>query len=87
METNQNIKMENRKSALITGVNSVKSFDSKEFILDTKLGILEIEGKDLVLGKMDLENGEVLIKGLIDSVEYSSKDITKKEPLVKRLFK
>lgn len=87
METNQNIKMENRKSVLITGVNSVKSFDSKEFILDTKLGILEIEGKDLVLGKMDLENGEVLIKGLIDSVEYSSKDITKKEPLVKRLFK
>ena len=87
METNQNIKMENRKSVLITGVNSVKSFDSKEFILDTKLGILEIEGKDLVLGKMDLENGEVLIKGLIDSVEYSSKDVTKKEPLVKRLFK
>ena len=87
METNQNIKMENRKSVLITGVNSVKSFDSKEFILDTKLGILEIEGKDLVLGKIDLENGEVLIKGLIDSVEYSSKDITKKEPLVKRLFK
>ena len=32
METNQNIKMENRKSALITGVNSVKSFDSKEFM-------------------------------------------------------
>ena len=87
METNQNIKMENRKSVLITGVYSVKSFDSKEFILDTKLGILEIEGKDLVLGKMDLENGEVLIKGLIDSVEYSSKDITKKEPFVKRLFK
>lgn len=87
METNQNIKIENRKSALISGVNNVKSFNSEEFILDTKLGILEIEGKDLVLGKMDLANGEVLIKGLIESFEYSSKDHSKKESLVKRLFK
>lgn len=87
MDTNQNIKIENRKSALITGVNSVKSFDSEEFILDTKLGILEIDGKDLVLGKMDLNNGEVLIKGTIESVEYSSKDNAKKVSLVKRLFK
>ena len=87
METNQNIKMENRKSEIITEINSIKSIDSKECILDTKLGTLEIEGKDLVLGEMDLDNGEALIKGLIDSVEYSSKDITKKEPLVKRLFK
>ena len=87
METNQNIKIENRKSVTISGVNSVKSFDSEEFILDTKLGVLEIEGKDLVLGKMDLENGEVLIKGLIDKVEYSTKEKNKKESLVKRLFK
>ena len=87
METNQNIKIENRKSVTISGVSSVKSFDSEEFILDTKLGVLEIEGKDLVLGKMDLENGEVLIKGLIDKVEYSTKEKNKKESLVKRLFK
>lgn len=86
METSQNITIENRKSILITGVNSVKSFDSQEFIIDTKLGMLEIEGKDLVLGKMDLNNGEVLIKGSIDSLEYSLKD-HKKESLVKRLFK
>lgn len=86
MDTNQNITIENRKSVLVTGVNSVKSFDAEEFILDTKLGILEIDGKDLVLGKMDLNNGEVLIKGSIESLEYSMKE-TKKESLVKRLFK
>ena len=86
METNQNITIENRKSILITGVNNIKSFDSQEFIIDTKLGLLEIEGKDLVLGKMDLTNGEVLIKGSIDNLEYSLKD-NKKESLVKRLFK
>ena len=67
MEINQIVKLENRKSLLVTGVKNVKSFDSKEFILDTRLGILEIEGKDLTLGKMDLSNEEVLIKGSIDS--------------------
>ena len=87
METNQNIKIENRKSVLITGVNSVKRFDSEEFILDTKLGILEVDGKDLVLGKMDLSNGEVLIKGTIEGVEYSTKEDNQRSSLIKRLFK
>ena len=86
MEINQIVKLENRKSLLVTGVKNVKSFDSKEFILDTRLGILEIEGKDLTLGKMDLSNEEVLIKGSIDSLEYTDQS-NKKESLVKRLFK
>ena len=61
MEINQIIKLENRKSLLVTGVKNVKSFDSNEFILDTRLGMLEVEGKDLVLGKMDLTYEEVSI--------------------------
>ena len=32
---NQNIVIENRKSAVISGVNNVKSFDENEFIIDT----------------------------------------------------
>ena len=35
---------------------------------------------------MDLNNGEVLIKGSINSLEYSLKE-HKKESFVKRLFK
>ena len=86
METNQNIKIDNRNLASITGVNNIKSFDAKEFILDTKLGTLVVLGNDLVLGKMDLANGEVLIKGNIDSFKYE--DLKKdKESLIKRLFK
>jgi len=86
MDVNQNIVIENRKSAVISGVNNVKSFDENEFIIDTKLGLLIIKGKDLVLGKMDVTNGEVLIKGSIDKLEYSLKE-TKKESLIKRLLK
>ena len=86
MEINQIIKLENRKSLLVTGVKNVKSFDSNEFILDTRLGTLEVEGKDLVLGKMDLTNEEVSIKGKINSIEFNDKE-NKKESLVKRFFK
>lgn len=86
MEINQIIKLENRKSLLVTGVKNVKSFDSNEFILDTRLGMLEVEGKDLVLGKMDLTNEEVSIKGEINSIEFNNKE-NKKESLVKRFFK
>ena len=86
MEINQIIKLDNRKNLLVTGVKNVKSFDSNEFFLDTRLGNLEVKGKDLVLGKMDLTNEEVLIKGNIDSIEFNDKE-NKKESLVKRLFK
>ena len=86
MEINLIIKLENRKSLLVTGVKNVKSFDSNEFILDTRLGMLEVEGKDLVLGKMDLTNEEVSIKGEINSIEFNDKE-NKKESLVKRFFK
>lgn len=86
MEINQIIKLENRKSLLVTGVKNVKSFDSNEFILDTRLGTLEVEGKDLVLGKMDLTNEEVSIKGEINSIEFNDKE-NKKDSLVKRFFK
>ena len=86
MEINQIIKLENRKSLLVTGVKNVKSFDSNEFILDTRLGMLEVEGKDLVLGKMDLTNEEVSIKGEINFIEFNDKE-NKKESLVKRFFK
>jgi hypothetical protein len=48
--------------------------------------MLEVEGKDLVLGKMDLTNEEVSIKGEINSIEFNDKE-NKKESLVKRFFK
>lgn len=74
-----------RKSAQITGVNDVKSFDSMQIVLSTDQGGLLIKGDNLHVGKISLEKGEIDIDGRIDSFTYTNKGINK-ESLLKRLF-
>jgi hypothetical protein len=64
--------------------NNIRRVSMANFVIGDIHG--ELEQLKMLLGKMDLNNGEVLIKGSIDSLEYSLKD-HKKESLVKRLFK
>lgn len=81
------IEMIDRKNLSLTGIKTIESFDSQEFLVETVLGYLLIRGTGLSLGKMDTDNGELTIKGIIDSVAYVSGSKSQKEPLVKRLFK
>ncbi|HHU73376.1 MAG TPA: sporulation protein YabP [Clostridiales bacterium] len=78
-----------RKSALITGVNDVLSFDANEVLLQTEQGILMIRGNELHVNRLTLEKGEVDIDGRIDSLTYSDTANYGKsgESLFGRLFK
>jgi sporulation protein YabP len=88
MEENKSlIKIENRKSCLLLGVKKLDSFDDKEFLLDTIEGFLHIKGKGLSLGKMNMEEGELLIEGKIDSLSFINKTDKKDKSLLKKLFK
>ncbi|MNP82242.1 hypothetical protein D3C76_1808210 [compost metagenome] len=50
--------------------------------------MLIIKGKGLKMNKLDVQNGDVMIIGLVYSILYSSKEAKKeKEALLKRLFK
>ncbi|MBE5960808.1 MAG: sporulation protein YabP [Lachnospiraceae bacterium] len=83
------INMSDRKSAVLTGVNDVRSFDEQEIILETEQGMLMIRGSELHIGRLTLEKGEVDITGNIDSLVYSEIRNYKKtgESLLKRMFK
>lgn len=78
-----------RKTAQITGVKDVISFDMNEVLLETDMGMLQIKGKDLHVNRLNVERGEVDIEGIVDSLAYSEvSDFAKKgESLVKRLFR
>ena len=78
-----------RKTALITGVNDVLSFDAGEVLLQTEQGILMIRGSELHVNRLSLEKGEVDIDGRIDSSTYSDTSSYGKsgESLFGRLFK
>lgn len=78
-----------RKTAAITGVNDVLSFDAGEVLLQTEQGVLMIRGSELHVKRLTLEKGEVDIDGRIDSLTYSDATGYGKsgESLLGRLFK
>lgn len=80
--------LENRKRLSITGVNEVISFNDQVIILTTNLGSLTLKGKNLKMNKLDVQNGDVMITGKINSFEYSEKENTKnKDSILSRLFR
>ena len=83
------VSMNNRRNVSITGVNDVLSFDVKEVLLETELGILMMKGADLHISRLSLEKGEVDVEGKIDSLTYSEHDsfAKKSESLLGKLFK
>ena len=80
--------LDNRKEVLLTGVKDVVSFDEKEILLQTSEGRLQIRGSQLHVKGLDLEKGEAVLAGHVDSLVYMSKDSPRKEePLFTRLFR
>lgn len=80
--------VENRKKLTLSGVIEVISFNEEQIVLNTNLGTLNIKGKGLKMNKLDVQNGDVIIIGMINSFIYINNEIKKqKESLISRLFK
>ena len=69
-DTNHTIKMDNRENIFITGVNDVISFDEETVIIDTQMEILIIQGKNLHINKLNLDDGQLEIDGQINGMHY-----------------
>lgn len=86
---NHSLELVDRKNLTLTGIRNIIGFDAQEFLVETSLGYLLVKGSNLALGKMDTEKGELVIKGIIESISYVSgnKKPMGKEKVVKRIFK
>ena len=91
MESNFNhgVSIAERKNILVTGVEKIESFDKEELLVDTTLGFLIMKGNSLEIIKLDTYQGNVTIKGQVDSLSYVSKDLKKEkeESFLSKLFK
>lgn len=67
---NHGITMAERKNIIVSGVKRIESFDSEEFLMETTLGFLIIKGSELEIIKLDTYQGNVSIKGRVDSLLY-----------------
>lgn len=81
------VELVDRREMTITGVEKLHSFNEKEFLLDTVLGTMTVRGSGMMLGRMDTDNGQLNIKGTIDSMSYTKARVDRDEPLWKKIFK
>lgn len=85
---NHIINISDRKSITITGVKKIDNFDDKEFLIETTMGYLVIKGSDLEIIKLDTYQGDVSIKGKVNSLSYNeNKKQDKHDGIVSKLFK
>ncbi|MCI1944591.1 sporulation protein YabP [Clostridium luticellarii] len=82
------LSLENRKKLVLTGIIEVISFNEDQIALNTNLGILNIKGKNLKMNKLDVQNGDVVIIGTINSCVYINNEPKKKKHnLISKMFK
>lgn len=82
------ISINERKGISITGIKNIESFDSEEFLLMSGFGPILLKGESLEIIKLDLHEGNISIKGKINSIAYLD-DIQKQKDntIFKKLFK
>ena len=68
-----NLMLENRQSLKVTAVVDVESFDEEKIMLITEEDGLIIEGEDLHIQKLSVDDGELSITGEILSITYTDK--------------
>lgn len=66
----QKLTLVDRKELELAGVSHVGSFDEREIILDTNMGMLFLKGEGLHITKLNLEEGTLNVQGYISSMEY-----------------
>ena len=83
-----NIIIEDRIKLTATGVLDVESFDNENVILITELGTVLVSGENFRINKLNVDIGELVIEGEIDSCVYND-NYGKKNcgSLLSRMFK
>ena len=69
-ESRQKLVLIDRKELSIGGVNNVVGFDSERIELNSRLGGIEINGSDLKIAALNLNEGKIAISGMIDAIIY-----------------
>lgn len=78
--------LENRKVLKLTGIKEVLSFQENQAEFDSTLGILQVTGEKMHMEKLDLETGEVVLQGKIDSLYYPEDTPKEKKGFLSRFL-
>ncbi len=80
-----------REQVRIQGVIHVESFDERQVVIETDLGMLTLIGEEFHITSLDLERGLLVLEGAFTGLEYSGLDRLKSKQkdrgFLQRLFR
>ena len=84
---NHSVRLEYREKAYITGVDDVDSFNEGEIHMITSAGRFSLTGTDLHITNLNLDEGQVIVEGMIATTSYEDFDEERKGSLFSNIFK
>ena len=87
LEKNKNhrLELDGHELLSVSGVKSVPTFGDKEIKIQLDGESLSVTGQNLEIKLLDLEKGQIVAKGYVTGLKYSSGNIEK--GMLKRIFK
>lgn len=82
---NQKLILEDRSRFSVGLVENVENFSEEEILLKTAFGGLLVTGRNLKMEDLSIENGNILLTGRVDKIEFS--EIKEKRSFFKDLFR
>lgn len=83
----QDLILRSRECLSITGVKEIISFDENNVNLKTVHGDLSIDGENIHITVLNVEKGEVEMRGKINAINYYDSLDYEKSSFLSRLFK
>lgn len=68
-----------RRDLSVTGVSNVERYDSHEILVETTMGLLLISGGELNIDNLNLEEGLLQVRGLVEKLDYTDAGSPTKE--------
>ena len=87
VQEEHSLHLNGRESLTVTGVTEVSRFEEDLVLLQTELGELTVQGRQLHVNGMNLETGEVTIEGDVWALCYGERDKRGPLSLLGKLFR
>lgn len=80
-----------REQVRLQGVIHVESFDDRQVVVETDMGMVSLAGEEFHITSLDLEKGLMIVEGMFLGLEYSGLDRAKSrqkdKSFLQRLFR
>ncbi len=83
----QNLYLKDRRALSVDAVENIENFDGESITLNTRLGVLFVEGENLRVENLSREDGKIYIVGKITGMYYTGDSEKQNKGFFKRIFK